>query len=325
MDKLLCFAGLAVVAAFSVNVAAGPMADGYPNKPVRFIAPYPPGGTVEILARALGQKMSETWGRPVIVDNRPGASGIIGSQLAAKASPDGYTLLMVPVTHVTNASLYKNLPFDPIKDFTPLSLVGSQPLMLVVNPSLPVKSVRDLIALARSKPGQLNYGSSGNGTSQHLATELFKSMTNVNLVHVPYKGSAAALTDVIAGQLSLMFPQMATAIGFSKAGRLKPLAVTSAKRSPAMPDLPTVAEAGVPGYESTAWFCALGPAGMPKDIVSKINAEIVKIVNTSDLRDRMSTQGVELIGTTPTETGAFLKSELAKYSKLINQIGVRLD
>jgi tripartite-type tricarboxylate transporter receptor subunit TctC len=322
MKKWVCVTVFVVEAAISAVAAA---AETYPAKTVRFIAPFPPGGTVEILARALAQKMTESWGRPVIVDNRPGASGIIGSQIAAKSPPDGYTLLMVPVTHVTNASLYKSLPYDPINDFTPLSLVGSQPLMLVVNPSLPVKSVKELIAFARSKPGQLNYGTSGNGTSQHLATELFKSMTGLELVHVPYKGSAAALTDVITGQLSLMFPQMATAIGHVKSRRLKALAVTSAKRSPAMPQLPTVSEGGVPGYESTAWFCALAPAGMPQELVTKISGEIVKIVNTSDLRERMATQGVDLIGAPPAETAVFLKSELAKYAKLIKQIGIQLD
>jgi tripartite-type tricarboxylate transporter receptor subunit TctC len=322
MKKWVCVTVFVVDAAISAAAAA---AETYPAKTVRFIAPFPPGGTVEILARALGQKMTESWGRPVIVDNRPGASGIIGSQIAAKSPPDGYTLLMVPVTHVTNASLYKSLPYDSINDFTPLSLVGSQPLMLVVNPSLPVKSVKELIAFARSKPGQLNYGTSGNGTSQHLATELFKSMTSLDLVHVPYKGSAAALTDVITGQLSLMFPQMATAIGHVKSRRLKALAVTSAKRSPAMPQLPTVSEGGVPGYESTAWFCALAPAGMPQELVTKISGEIIKSVNTSDLRERMATQGVDLIGAPPAETAVFLKSELAKYAKLIKQIGIQLD
>jgi tripartite-type tricarboxylate transporter receptor subunit TctC len=324
--KLFLHIALVTLAAMLLpRLGIGAASDGYPNKPIRFIAPFPPGGTVEVLARAIGVKMTESWGRPVIIDNRPGASGIIGSEMAAKAPPDGYTLLMVPVTHATNSSLYSKVPYDPIADFTPISLAGSQPLMVVVNPSLPVKSIAELIAFAKAKPGQLNYGSSGNGTSQHLATELFKSMTKVDLVHVPYKGSAAALTDVISGQLSVMFPQMVTAISFAKSGKLRAIAVTSAKRSPAMPNLPTVAEAGVRGYESTAWFAVLGPAGMPKDLVDKIHGEIVRAVSSHDVRERLSSQGLDLIGSTPEELTEFLKTEIAKYSKLVKEIGGRLD
>jgi tripartite-type tricarboxylate transporter receptor subunit TctC len=318
-------AKLALIAVLSISFASGAVAQGYPNKPVTIIAAFPPGGTVDLLSRALSQKLSESWKRPVLVENRPGASGIIGSQYVAKAAPDGYTLLVIPITHVTNASLYSKLPFDPIRDFTPISLLAKQPIMLVANESLPIKTVNDLITYARAHPGKLNCGSGGNGTSQHLACELFKSMAHVDIKHIPYKGNAGAMTDVIGGQIELLFDQMATAVPHVKGGRVTAIAVTSSARSPAMPNVPTIAESGVPGYEVEAWFGVVGPAGMPVDLVARIQAEFAKALAQPDVKERLSSQGLDLIGGSPSEFAALLNLELGKWAKVIKESGARLD
>ena len=325
--KLLIHPRLAALAlaALSASFATGAIADDYPSKPIRYIAPFPAGGTVDLLARIVGQKLTQSWGQPFIVENKVGAGGIVGSDLVAKARPDGYTLLVVALPHATNPSLYKSLPYDTLNDFTPISLIGSQPLMLVVNPSMSVKSVPELVALAKASPGKLNYASGGNGGSQHLAMELFKTMAKVDLVHVPYKGNVPALTDVMGGQVPVMFDQTATALPQVKAGKVRALAITSAKRSPAMPDLPTVAEAGLPGYESTAWFGILGPAGMPKDLVAKLGNEIVKILNSPEVSENLTSRGIDVIASTPAEFDAFLKSEVAKWAKVVKESGLRLD
>jgi tripartite-type tricarboxylate transporter receptor subunit TctC len=325
MNRLSCLAKLALIAALSTVFAIGAVAQSYPSKQITIIAAFPPGGTVDLLARTLGYKLSDDWKRPVIVENRAGASGIIGSQVVAKAAPDGYTLLIIPITHVTNASLYDKLPFDPIRDFTPISLLASQPLMLVVNESLPIKTTNDLINYAKAYPGKLNCGSGGNGTSQHLACELFKSMAHVDIKHIPYKGNAAAMTDVIGGQIEILFDQMATAVPHVKAGKVKALAVTTEKRSTAMPNIPTIAESGVPGYEATAWFGVVGPAGMPKELVGRIQSEFGRVLALPDVKERLSSQGLDLIGSTPDEFGALLKSELGKWAKVIKESGARLD
>src|SRR4029453_1006317 len=248
-----------------------------PPKPVRVVVPFPAGGTTDILARAAAQKLSETWGQQAIVDNRPGAGGNIGAELVAKSAPDGYTLLMGTVgTHAINASLYPKMPYDHVKDFAPVILVAGVPNVLVVHPSLPVNSVQELIAYAKANPGKLNFASSGNGTSIHLSGELFKVMTGVQMTHVPYKGSAPALQDLIGGQVQLMFDNLPPSPPQIKAGKLRALGVTSAARAPALPDLPTIAESGLPGFEASSWFGVLVPAGTPPSIVTKLNAEIAK-------------------------------------------------
>ena len=301
-------------------------AEAYPSKPITMIVPFPAGGTTDILARAIGQELFKTLGQQVIVDNRPGAGGNIGSALVAKAAPDGYTLLMGTVgTHAINASLYAKMPYDTVKDFAPITQVAAVPNILVVNPTLPVKSVKELIAYAKANPGKLNFASSGNGTSIHLSGELFKTMAGVDMTHIPYKGSAPALTDLLGGQVNLMFDNMPSALPHVKAGKLRALAVTSGKRSPAAPDLPTIEEAGVPGYEASSWFGVLAPAGTPPDIVNKLNAEIVRILKTPEMKERLSSQGAEPVGSSPGEFAAHIKAEMAKWAKVVKESGARVD
>ncbi len=316
-----------LAAAFVVGAAATAAAQqsDYPSKLVTIVAAFPPGGTVDLLARTLGQKLSEQWNQKVIVENRPGASGVIGSQAVANSPPDGHTLLVIPITHVTNASLYAKLPFDPLADFTPISLLASSPLVLVVNRAQPMSSVADVIAAARANPGKLNCGSGGNGTSQHLACELFKSVAKVNIQHVPYKGNAAAMTDVIAGHIEMLFDQMATAVPHIQQGAVRAIALTSLERAPAMPQIATAAESGLPGFETTAWFGVVGPAKMPKDVVARIQTAFAKALREPDVKERLSSQGLTLIGGPPDAFAAFLKSELGKWAEVIKASGVRLD
>ena len=304
--------GLARLAvAGAVALAAGSaLAQAFPSKTVTVVAAFPPGGTVDLLARVLSPHASAEWKQPVIVENKPGASGIIGSQFVTKAAPDGHTLMVVPITHVTNASLYAKMPFDPLADFTPISLLATQPILLVANSNLPFRTVEQLIAHARANPGKLNCGSGGNGTSQHLACELFKSMAKVDIRHVPYKGNAAAMTDVIGGQIELLFDQMAPAVPHVKGGRVRALGVTSAARSPALPEVPTIAESGVPGFETTAWFGLVGPANMPADVVSRVQSAYAHALARPEVREQLSSQGLTLVGGTPGEFGALMKAEL---------------
>jgi tripartite-type tricarboxylate transporter receptor subunit TctC len=307
-------------------VAAGAHAQTYPSKAIRMVVPFPPGGTTDILARTIGQRMTEDWGQPVVIDNRPGAGGNIGTDLAAKAAPDGYTLLMGTIsTHAINASLYKKLPFDPVRDFSPVSRVGTLPNILVVHPSVPVKSVKELIELAKSKPGDLNFASSGVGTSLHLSGELFNSMAGVKLVHIPYKGSSPALADLLGGQVKIMFDNVPSALPHVKAGKLKPLAVTSAKRTAVLPDVPTVSESGLPGFEVTSWFAIFAPAKTPKDIVAKLNGEVVKILKAGDVKEKLAQLGVDAAPTTPEELAAFAKAETEKWAKVVKATGASAD
>jgi tripartite-type tricarboxylate transporter receptor subunit TctC len=306
--------------------AAGAHAQTFPSKPIRMVVPFTPGGTTDILARTVGQKMTEHWGQPVVIDNRPGAGGNIGSELVAKAPPDGYTLLMGTIsTHAINASLYKKLPFDPTRDFAPVSRVGTLPNILIVHPSVPVKSVRELIELAKSKPGELNFASSGVGTSLHLSGELFNSMAGVKLVHIPYKGSSPALADLLGGQVKIMFDNLPSALPHVKAGKLKPLAVTSTKRAAVLPEVPTVIESGLPGFEVTSWFAVFAPAKTPKDIVTKLNGEIVKILNSGDVKEKLTQIGVDAAPTTPEELAAFAKAETEKWGKVVKATGASAD
>jgi tripartite-type tricarboxylate transporter receptor subunit TctC len=302
-------------------------AQAYPSKPIRLVVPYPPGGPLDIMARAIGQKLTEAWGQPVVVDNRAGAGGNIGADLVAKSPADGYTLLMGAVaTHAINPTLYGKLPYDPVRDFAPVALVAQVPNILVVNPSVPVKSVRELIDLARARPGYLNFASGSTGSTGHLAGELFNTMAGVQMVHIPYKGGAPAMADLLAGQVQLMFDNLANALPNVKAGRLRALAVTTLKRSPAMPDLPTVAESGLPGFDLTTWFGLMVPAGTPPEIVAKLNAEIVRALNTKDMRERLEKMGAEPpVNNTPDNFAAFIRSEAAKYAKVVKDSGARVD
>lgn len=325
MNKLSVVIRAFSAAALVLGVAALAQAQAFPAKQVTIVAAYPPGGTVDLLARALAQKLGEAWKQPVIVENRPGASGIIGSQVVEKAAPDGYTLMVIPITHVTNASLYSKLPFDPITDFTPITLLASSPVILVVNQKFPVNSVAELVALAKANPGKFNCGSGGNGTSQHLACELFKSMAKVDIKHIPYKGNAAAMVDVIGGQIEMLFDQMATAVPHVKGGKVRALGVTTAARSPAMPNVPTIAEAGVPGYEMSAWFGLVGPPGMSRELVARIRTDFIRALAQPDVKERLASQGLDLISDTPEQFTAFLKSELVKWAKVIKESGARLD
>jgi tripartite-type tricarboxylate transporter receptor subunit TctC len=306
--------------------AAGAHAETYPSKTIKMVVPFPAGGTTDVLARIIGQELTKAWGQQVIIDNRPGAGGNIGADVVAKSPADGYTLLMGTVgTHGINVSLYKKMPYDAVKDFAPITLVAAVPNLLVVHPSVPVNSVKELIAYAKANPTKLAYASSGNGTSIHLSAELFKTMTGVQMTHVPYKGSAPALTDLLGGQVQLMFDNMPTALPHAKAGKLRPLAVTTAKRSPAMPDLPTIAEAGVPGYEASSWFGVLAPAGTPKDVVTKLNKEIVRILALPEIKERLSGQGAEPVGDTPEQFAAHIKAEIAKWERVVKASGAQVD
>lgn len=327
MNTRSLFVRAASMVALALGLAPGTaVADpAFPAKQVTLVAAYPPGGTVDLLARAVAGKLSKEWGHPVVVENRPGASGMIGSQQVAKSPPDGYTLMVVPITHVTNSSLFAKVPYDPIADFTAISLLASQPIMLVVNKSFPAKSADELIKLAKASPGKFNCGSGGNGTSQHLACELFKNLAGVDIRHVPYKGNAAAMTDVIGGQIEMLFDQMATAVPHVKGDRVRALAVSTAKRSPAMPEIPTLAESGLPNYETEAWFGLVGPAGVPLGLAERIQKAFAKALNDPDNKERLSAQGLTLVGGPPREFDAYLKSELKKWSSVINAAGIRLD
>ena len=298
----------------------------YPTKPLRFIAPNPPGGPTDILARLIGQKLSESVGQPVVIENRAGAGGNIGSEIAAKAPPDGYTLLSGNnATFGANVSLYKRLGFDPIKDFTPVVLVATQPNILVVHPSLPVKSVKELVALAKARPGQLNYAGSGVGTAAHLAAELFKSMTATEIVHISYKGAGPALTDLLAGQTQLMFATALSVTPYIKSNRVRALGVTTAKRSRLYSDLPTIAEAGVSGFEASTWHGVLVPAGTPPAIVERLNTEINKMLQTPDVRDRINALGGEIAGGSSKEFAEHIRREIPKWARVVKSLGVQLD
>ncbi|MEO8675947.1 MAG: tripartite tricarboxylate transporter substrate binding protein [Casimicrobiaceae bacterium] len=301
-------------------------AQTYPAKPIRLVVPFPPGGATDILARDVAQKLTEAWGQQVIVDNRPGAGGNIGSELVAKAAPDGYTLEMGTVgTHAINASLYAKMPYDHVKDFAPVILVAGVPNVLVVNPALPANSVAELIAYAKANPGKLNFASSGNGTSIHLSGELFKFMAGVQMTHVPYKGSAPALQDLLGGQVQLMFDNLPPSLPQIKAGKLRALAVTSLTRAPALPDVPTMAEAGLPGFEASSWFGVLAPAGTPPAIVTKLNAEIAKWLATPEAKERLSKQGANAAGGTPEDFAKHIAAETAKWAKVVKDSGAKID
>lgn len=328
-DHMKRIAHLANFSLFALLISFLPvsvLAEVYPSKPIRIVAPFPPGGPADILSRIIGHKLSQSWGQQVIVDNRPGAGGNIGADLVAKAAPDGYTLLLGFVgTHAINASLYAKMPYDNVKDFEPVSQIAAVTIVLVVHPSVPALSIKELIALAKSKPGQLTFGSPGNGTPQHLAGQLFNTMADVDMLHVPYKGAVPALTDLLGGQVSMIFSSMPPALPLVKTGKIRALGVTSATRSPAAPAIPTITESGLPGYEVNNWYGILAPRGTPKEIVSKLNAEIVKILNMPDVKESLAVQGAEPVSGTPEQFAAYIKEETEKWAKIVKYSGARLD
>jgi len=312
----------ACVALALACVAAGACAQDYPARPIRFIIPSPTGATTDVLARITAQKVAEQFGKQLILDNRPGAGSIIGTDMVAKAAPDGYTIGMVYTTHTANASLQK-LPYDPIGDFSHVTMLTSAPLLLVVAPSLGVNSVRDLIALAKTKP--LNYGSAGVGSGGHMSGELFRMLAGINITHVPHRGAAAASIDVAAGNLAFQFASQITTQALLKGGRLKALAVTSAKRASSLPEAPTVAESGLPGYEVLNWFGVTAPAKMPLAILAKLNTAFARSLQYPDAREKLTGEGSELVGNSSAEFTAFLKNDLAKWAKVVKDAGIKID
>lgn len=317
----LILVGLALFSANAVSIA-----QVYPGKPVRLIVPFAPGGGVDITTRVIAQKLSEMWGQQAIVDNRPGAGGIIGTEMAAKASADGYTALMGSIGSVSiNPSLYSKLPYDPTRDFVPVTQIGFVPNILVVHPSIPAKNVNELIALAKSKPGDLTFGSGGVGTSNHLSGELFKRMAGVDMRHIPYKVGAQATSDLIGGQLAVMFDNLPTSLPHVKAGKLRPIAVTSSTRSSTLPGVPTVADSGLRGYEVVGWVGVLVPTGTQREIVTKLNADIGKVLAMRDVKEKFLAQGAETAASTPEQFAVFIRAEISKWAKVIKEIGARAD
>ena len=319
--KLVVSGAWAAVAALASQHAVAQ--ESYPARPIRLIVPSAPGGGTDFTARTLGQKLTEALGRTVIIDNRPGAAGNIGVEIAAKAAPDGYTLVMPITSFPINPHLYSSLPFDTLKDFAPIVLAASAPLFLVVNPSVPAKSVGELIALAKSKPGELNYANSGNGTTAHLAGELFKKMAGVNLVSVPYKGGGPAVLDLIAGQVQIYFSTIPAALAQVQAGRLRGIAVTATKRVTLIPDVPTVAESGLPGFEVVGWFGIFAPAATPKPVIARLNKELNAALRMPEIQKRFASGGLIPGGGTSDDLGNFLRAELAKWGTLIKEAGIR--
>ena len=320
--RILAAAMLAALALVPTLAAA----QAFPGKPIKIIVPYSPGGTTDLLARLVAQKMRERLGQPVVVDNKPGANGMIGSDMVAKAPPDGYTLgIASPGSHAANASLYKDISYDTVKDFTPITLGVSAPMLLVVHPSLGVNSVKELIAAAKAKPGEISYASGGSGSSQHLAMEQFKMMAGIDMTHVPYKGSAASYPDLIGGSVKAEIDVVPTALPPVKGGRLKVLATGSAKRLAMLPDVPTIAEAGVPGYESSSWYGFVAPAKLPKDILDKLHAEIVRALKQPDVVEKLTNAGVIVVAGTPQEFAAHIRTEMDKSAKVIKAANIKPD
>ena len=301
-------------------------ADGYPAKPIRFVVPYPAGGPLDTVARLLGQKVSESAKQPVIVDNKPGAGGNIGADAVAKAPPDGYTILMGAVaTHAINPTLYASMPYDSVRDFAPVTQVASTPNVLVVHPAVPASTVREFIAYAKSNPGKLNFGSGSTGSAGHLAGELFKSMAGVDMTHVPYKGAAPAMNDLIGGQIQLMFDNLASSLAQVRGGKIRALAVTTAQRSALAPELPTIAESGLPGFDISTWFGVFVPAGTPREVVDRLHAEFAKALAAPDIREKMLNLGAEPVASRPEEFAAYIRAEADKYARVIKASGARAD
>ena len=311
--------------ALAAQLPATASAQTFPSRPLRFIMPYPPGGSSEILARPIAQEMTKFFGQPVIVDFKPGAGSTIGADTVAKSAPDGHTVVMMLSAHAINATLMPKLPYDTVKDFAPVTLVATTPLVLVANPGVPVNNVKELIAYAKANPGKLNFGSGGTGTSNHLAGEMFKAYTGTDMQHVPYKGTPAAHADLLGGQIGLLFDNIVAVMGHVKSGKVKALAVTSANRAASLPDVPTVAESGVPGFEAVSWIGALVPTGTPKDIVDKIHTDMVAVLKMPDVREKLGASGAVLVGNTQAEFAAWNRNEIEKWAKAVKASGAKGD
>ena len=325
MKQLLC-AFLLVVASLSGAIAPAAGADAFPSHTVKLVVPFPPGGSLDIVGREIAQKLTEAWGQSVVVENKPGAGGNIGADFVAKSAPDGYTVVMGALsTHAVNPTLYPKMPYDAVKDFAPISMIAITPNVLVVPVNSLINSVKDLIAAAKAKPGKLAFASGSNGSAGHLAGELFKVETHTDVIHVPYKGAAPATQGLLAGDTQFMFDNLANAMAQVKGGKLKALAVTTAKRSPLAPDLPTMTEAGLPGFDISTWFGLMAPAGTPKDVVARWNRDLVKILESPDMKQKLALQGAESTPMTPEAFAAFIASEVLKYAKIIKASGATID
>ena len=314
---------VAAAATVAVEMSEHAAAQQYPSRPVRIISPFAPGGGNDTLCRIVAQRLGENLKQQIIVENRAGANGIVGTEVAARSAPDGYTIVLIPSGHAVNASLYRKLPFDSIRDFSPITLVGSSPLVLAVHPSLPVRSVKELIALARKQPGQLTYASAGVGASGHLGGALFETLTGTKMTHIPYKGMAVAIVDLMSGQVTMTFGTSLSVVPHVRAGRLRALATTGTKRSPALPELPTVAEAGVAGYEASLWYGFVGPTRMPPEIVQRLHSAIVSVLRLPDVRERLASQGVDPQHNTPDEFAKLLVSDLDRWAKVVQRAGIK--
>ena len=322
-------AGLALVALVATNAGAQPKKEtapaSYPDKPIRFLVPFTPAGTADILARIVGQKLGERWHQQVVIDNRAGSAGLIGTEIAAKAPADGHTLMMGITANIAiNPALYAKLPYDASRDFAPVTLIAKAPYLMVVTPGLPVKSVQDFIAYAKARPGQVNYASTGSGSAGHLTAELFASMAGVKMVHIPYKTSAAHVVDMASGQVHLFFGGILSTQPHIQSGKMRAIAITGAKRSPLMPELATVAESGLRGFEVVGWYGVFVPAGTPNVIVAKLNGEIVRILNLPEVGQRLAAEGAEISGNTPEEFAAYIRSEQAKWAKVVKISGAKV-
>ena len=314
------------LAAAGASAQPGPAElQAYPNKPIRWIFPFPPGGGGDSMSRVIAQKLTESWGQQIVIDFRPGAAGNLGTEIAARAAPDGYTVVLVSPNFATYPSLYRKPAYDPVKDFAPVTLVSTAAFVLVVHPSVPATSVKELVALAKAKPGELNYASSGVGAGAHLSAELFKSVLGVNVVHVPYKGHTPALVDLIGGQTDMMFSNAPSALPHIKAGKLRALAVTTSKRWALLPQLPTMAESGLPGFEVSQWSGLLAPAGTSQAIIDKLNGEVVRVLKLPDVHQSLVKLGFEPVGNTPQEFAAYIRAEIAKWAKVIRAGGIHVD
>ena len=316
---------LASIVAASFACAAHAAEPNFPTKPIRFIVPTAPGGGSDLIARALGQQYTQAWGQQVVVDHRPGAGMTIGIDLVAKATPDGHTIIIVNPSHAINATLMAKLPYDAVRDFIPITVIATQAYAVVVSPSLPAKNVRELIALAKAKPRSLSYASSGPGSASHLATEMLSGMAGIEMIHVPYKGTGPAIPDLVSGRVQLYINPLLAMLGAVETGRLRVIAVTSAKRVSSLPDVPTVAESGVPGYEAIAWYMLLVPAKTPASVVNQLNAETVKAVKSKEVVDMLARAGTDPLGDTPREAAEFLKVEIARWGKAVKQAGVKIE
>lgn len=313
-------------AALAPGAGSAPVfAQKYPEKPVRLIVPFAPGGGTDVLARFLSAKLSENLGASLVIENRGGAGGTIGSEVAARSTPDGYTILFTSASYSFNPSLYSKLGYDPLKDFTPITLIAMVPHLLVVHPSMPVANVKELIALARKRPGEVFYGSGGTGSSIHLAAVLFVTMSKTNMTHVPYKGGGPAMTGVLSGEAQVLFPTMQSAMPLVRAGRLRALAISITTRSPALPEIPTIAEAGVPGYDATGWYGMLAPTGTPQAAIDRLHAGVVKILTVPELKQRLANEGAIAVGNTPAEFSKFIREEISKWAKIIRELKIKVD